>query len=326
MSLDLESLVYILEIAYDLRKQHCDIIHVHNFSQFVPVIHALNPGARIALHMHGEWLSQLKQEVIERRLHQVDLILGSSQHITEKIQRRFPQFSEKCHPIFNGVDVDQFTGEAASDDRSKIPPQILFAGRISPEKGVHNLIDAFKIVAARYPSSQLHIVGNYGPLTKEFLVSISDDPEVMSLAVFYQQDYQAFLQKQIPAELKDNIIFHGFVPYGQMRSFYLNADILVNPAYSESFGMSLVEAMACEVAVVATRVGGMPEIVEDGKTGLLVNRGDIQALAQAIVCLVESEQTRRRMGKMGRQRVIEQFTWGKIAAHLLQHYQALTFH
>jgi glycosyltransferase involved in cell wall biosynthesis len=91
-------------------------------------------------------------------------------------------------------------------------------------------------------------------------------------------------------------------------------DILVNPSYSESFGMSLVEAMACSRPVVATRVGGMKSIVDDGRTGLIVDRGDVAGLAAAIVRLVGDDDLRATMGRNGRKRVEELFSWDVIAA------------
>jgi glycosyltransferase involved in cell wall biosynthesis len=108
-----------------------------------------------------------------------------------------------------------------------------------------------------------------------------------------------------------------------LASYYQSADILVNPSYSESFGMSLVEALASETPVIATRVGGMVNIVDENETGLLVNREDVNGLAEAMRCLLSDGDLRRQMGKNGRQRVIERFSWPQVAQSALEKYAAV---
>jgi glycosyltransferase involved in cell wall biosynthesis len=87
--------------------------------------------------------------------------------------------------------------------------------------------------------------------------------------------------------------------------------------------MSLAEAMASEKPVVATRVGGMQEVVEEGKTGFLVDEGDAESLANAVIRLLEDEQLRREMGKAGRERVIALFAWEQVSNQLTTLYQDL---
>jgi len=77
-------LTYVLQVARDLKREKCDIVHLHNFFQFVPIIRAFNPKIKIVLHMHCEWLTQLDRTMIENRLRKVDLIIGCSEYITEK--------------------------------------------------------------------------------------------------------------------------------------------------------------------------------------------------------------------------------------------------
>jgi len=105
--------------------------------------------------------------------------------------------------------------------------------------------------------------------------------------------------------------------------FYRNAHILINPSLSESFGMSLVEAMASEIPVVATRVGGMVNVVGNGETGLLVESDDKDDLARAIMRLIEDPALMLRMGKSGRQRVLDKFSWEQVSASLLANYSIL---
>jgi glycosyltransferase involved in cell wall biosynthesis len=89
------------------------------------------------------------------------------------------------------------------------------------------------------------------------------------------------------------------------------------------FGIPTAEANASGVAVVTSRIAGLPEVVEHGKTGLLVPPGDPSALADAIIRLLEDDRLRRSMGDAGRRRVLQYFTWDRIAQDLLNHYDAL---
>ena len=321
---------YIVQIARDLRKQQCDIVHIHNYSQFVPIIRAFNPRIKIVLHMHCEWLSQLDKAMIGRRLCKVDLILGCSDYITEKARDRLPQFASQSQTVFNGVDATRFfDNNDARTEKADDVKKLLFVGRVSPEKGLHILIEAFALVAARFPQVQLDIVGAPGNAPFEFIVLVSDDEHVSRLDKFYEgsplqrRSYWADLQEQLPADLADRVSFAGPVLHSEIANYYHQADILINPSVSEAFGMSLVEAMASQTPVVATRVGGMTEIVEDGETGLLVEPGDAEALAAAILRLLEDDGLRESMGKAGRQAVPALFEWKKIAADLFDQYQLL---
>jgi spore coat protein SA len=315
---------YSSQIALKLKGQRADIVHVHNFTQFVPVIRALNPDAKIVLHMSCEWLNQLDYDVIDRRLEGTDLVLGSSDYITAKIRQRFPHHAQRCQTVFNGVDTEVFAGKNhRKRPKTGDPKRILFVGRVSPEKGLHDLLEAFLIVAGEWPEVQLDIAGPIDTLPREFIVGVSDDPAVSHLASFYDVDYGAYLRQMVPPHLAGQVNFLGGLPQAGLVEYYQAADVLVNPSYSESFGMSLVEAMACEKPVVATRVGGMVDIVEEGRTGYLVDRGEPQALAEAILRLLRDGALGDKMGKAGRQLVLERFSWSQVAESLMNNYEKL---
>ncbi len=368
---------FILPIALDIRRKRFDVVHIHNFTQFVPVVRALNPKAKIILHMNGEWLTQLDAGLMKKRIAQSDLVLGSSDHIRDLVRDRFPEFTHKVETVFNGVDTDHFIpevprsssaglevedaiqpaetypvtaqavsvqdgaaeleangvaadsytngatvsrtdsmAERASDTSHNTPgtdgETLLFVGRISPEKGIHVLIDAFTIVGEQNPNVTLYIVGPEGEIAFEYLVGLSDDPQVAALAEFYTGSYAANLRARIPAHLQDRIIFTGPIAQKELINQYQKADILVNPSFSESFGMSLAEAMACEKPVVASRVGGMKGIVEEGKTGHLVEQGNPQSLADAILDLLNHPNKRVAMGEAGRIRSVALFSWDQV--------------
>jgi glycosyltransferase involved in cell wall biosynthesis len=168
------------------------------------------------------------------------------------------------------------------------------------------------------------LVGPLISLPIEYIVGISEEPEVAGLAEYYQEDYGVTL-KRMAAEkgLADRVHFLGSLSQPELVSYYQSADILVNPSYSESFGMSLVEALASETPVIAAKVGGMVNIVDENETGLLVERGDVQGLAEAMRRLLDDSALRQQMGKTGRKQVIERFSWGQVARSALEKYSTV---
>ena len=116
---------------------------------------------------------------------------------------------------------------------------------------------------------------------------------------------------------------HGRRRHDELPDFYRGADIVVVPSLSEAFGMATVEAMACGLPVVATDAGGLPEVVVDGETGLLVRRNDPRGLADALVRLAGDEQLRRRLGAAGRSRVEQLFSYDRIAVEVEELYAGL---
>ncbi len=321
-------LCYILAVACDLRARGFDVVHLHNFSQYAPIVRALVPRVKIVLHMHCEWLTQLDRRVISRRLRAVDRIVGCSDHITEKIRQAFPEHADRCLTIYNGVDPEQFNGRGCP--RGGGTRQVLFVGRISPEKGIHDLVDAFKTVAASDSTVRLTLVGRPGSAPPEFFVSLSDDPKVRDLKRFYRDvnggpddSYFSILKEKLVSETAGRAVFTGHVDYERMIDHYRQADVVVNPSLSEAFGMSLVEAMVAEIPVVATKVGGMPEIVVDGETGILVEPGEPAPLAAAMRHLLDRADLRRQMGTAGRRRALQLFSWERVTGRLAREYERL---
>jgi spore coat protein SA len=314
---------YASEVGRSSRKLECDVVHVMNYSQFIPVIGKLHPTSKLCLHMHCEWLNQLDPAPIRKRLARADLIIGCSEYITGRIVKRFPEFADRCVTVHNGA------GAGPEYDRNTVEPGVvLFVGRVSPEKGLHDLIQAFKIVLKRFPEARLHIVGGAGSTPMELLVGLSDEPYVKNLRVFYERQggrdpYALFLEREAGGELGRRIFFDGRIPNDQVEAFYRRAAILVNPSLSESFGMSLVEAMMHRVPVIATRVGGMTTIVDHGRTGLLVDPAHPRSLADGIGDLLGDPGRALKMGDAGRREAIRKFSWEKVTGDLLGHFKTL---
>jgi glycosyltransferase involved in cell wall biosynthesis len=275
--------------------------------------------------MQCEWLTQLDRKVMAERLGSADMMVGCSEHITRLTAGAYPEFAGRCVTVPNAAYTIPEYDRASSN-----PLAVLFVGRLSPEKGIHDLIQAFHLVLRKFPEAKLHIVGGAGAAPLEYLVGLSKDPKVQALRRFYGQPspsgndaYFEVLQKEAGAELGKRIIFEGRANHDVIDKFYEKVGLLVNPSLSESFGISLVEAMMHRLPVVATKVGGMAYTVDPGNTGYLVEAANPEALASAIGEVLDNPANARLMGEQGRRRALQHFSWEASVDTLLQHYTKL---
>jgi spore coat protein SA len=301
-------LVYWLEVARDIRRRGIDAIHVYNYSQALPIIRRLNPGVTIALHMQCEWLTQVDERLIARRLRCADVVIGCSEHITDPIRRRFPGYADRCSTIYNGVEIgepiDRSTGNGAVT--------VLHVGRISPEKGHHLLVDALNEVIRDHPKLRMVFVGEEALVPAEMAVAISSDPLVRSLRRFYDGSYLEQIRGRMSRELAERTVFTGRIDHERTAEYYAAADIFVFPSIFEAFPIPPIEAMAAGLPVVAARAGGAVESVVHGETGVLIERNDTRALAGAIAELVEDQGRRSALGTAGRARARRMFSWAGV--------------
>src|SRR5262249_194326 len=103
---DLWYLGYCVKVALDLRRQACDIAHVHYYPQFASLIKQLNPTLRVVLHMDGEWVTQVRFNKLNSRLWQLDLVVSCSEFITKGLVTTFPQIASRCRTVPMGVSAD----------------------------------------------------------------------------------------------------------------------------------------------------------------------------------------------------------------------------
>ncbi len=336
-------------VARAAAAQPADLIHVFNASQALPVFRAANPGARLVLHMQCEWLSQLDRHMIEGRIHHADAIVGCSDYISDKIRARFPELAARCRTVFNGtlplerrqeapllpepsvvggVDVTGFGTETTA--RSGAKPErvrLLFVGRISPEKGLHVLLDAFRRAGSGGVDFELVVVGDESKIPPGLLARLDSDERVRDLESFFSGPYAGGYLKRLlddlPAEVGRRVFLAGELSYPDVLDAYSGADVFVFPSISEAFGIPVVEAMSAGMPVIASRVGGIPELVADGESGLLVEPDDPQSLADALLELARDAGRRSAMGAAGRKRVDQRFTWDRVAAQTLALYSDL---
>lgn len=203
----------------------------------------------------------------------------------------------RCSPdvVYNGVDPQAFSPDTPTSgirQRFSIAadtPLIVSSGRLIGWKGVHVVIDALQAL----PAAHYLIVG-HGP------------------------EREALTSQAARLSISDRVHFAGELPHDQLASVLVECDIYVQPSVGEeAFGISVIEAMSCQLPVLASRQGGLVEVVADGETGLLLPPGDTLAWRSALAQLIDQPAARQRLGEAGRRRVLERFTWQSGASRLI---------
>ncbi|HXS65587.1 MAG TPA: glycogen synthase [Streptosporangiaceae bacterium] len=215
--------------------------------------------------------------------------------------------SDRVHVIRNGIDTDQYAPEEKTDVLAKYGidpdrPTVAYVGRITRQKGLPVLLRAAEVL----------------------------DPQVQLVLCAGQADTQE-LEAEVTGlvtHLRDTrtgvIWLNGMLPKDEVIQILSRATVFACPSLYEPLGIVNLEAMACGTAVVASNVGGIPEVVADAQTGLLVPPGDPAVLAAAISSLVTDPARAAAMGQLGRQRVAAEFSWASVAAQTAALYTELT--
>lgn len=229
-------------------------------------------------------------------------VTANSRATAEAVRSIHPASDPILIPM--GVDLTQFT-QAPDENRVQLEgnPSLLAVGRFAEKKGFHVLIEALPKLLERLPESHLHLVG-FGP-------------------------WEARLRELASSlGLDSRVRFHGPVPHSEISSFFRGADLFVQPSLAdaggdrEGLGVTLLEAMATGVPVVASRSGGIPDVLEDAEHGILVEPGNPAVLAEGLHTLWTSPE-RRRMAEAARARVSERFSWDSIADRFADLYTRL---
>src|SRR5215469_10048457 len=322
---------YYAQVARDLRARTADVVHLPVQVQFGGLFKRAAPSARVVLHVHQDELARADYDFLHPHLTEFDSIVTVSDFITAGARERFPELAGRIHTIGNGVDIARFRPQMSAG--AQRPRRLLFVGRISPDKGVHLLIEAFNTLARERPDLELTLVGKAGMMPFDVLsVLMKEDPALDSLRPFYGQSPLGWLRKEVlgqrnsylthlrsllAPEAAPRVRFRGTVSLEELVALYGEADLLVLPSvWHESYGLPIAEAMASGVPVVASRCGGVPELVEDGVTGRLVPRLDRHALVQAMRELLQDPRSLREMGQAARLRAERLLTWERSAQRL----------
>ncbi|MBL7494836.1 glycogen synthase [Frankia sp. CNm7] len=212
----------------------------------------------------------------------------------------------KVHVIRNGIDTDEYSPDLGTDvlERHGVDPDrpsVVFVGRITRQKGVPVLLRA---AAELDPRAQLVLCAG-APDTPELLAEVTE------------------LVDGLRARRDGVIWISGMLEKTEVIQLLSHASLFACPSVYEPLGIVNLEAMACGAAVVASRVGGIPEVVDEGVTGLLVPPDDPAALAGAMNDLLASPARARTMGERGRARAVDQFGWPAVARQTAELYESL---
>lgn len=243
-----------------------DLVHAHWLPAGAVALATRKP---YLVHLHGSdvELARRAPRLARGILRRAEAVVCVSSALAEDARRLG---AAEVVVLPNGVELPTQVGEEAD------PPEILFAGRLSREKGVLELVEATR-------GMNLVVAGD-GPL-----------------------------RDRVPQA-------RGFVPPQELAKLYARAAVVVCPSLREGFGVVCLEAMAHGRPVVASAVGGLLDLVEDGETGLLVPPGDVGALRAAIERLLADPELRRRLRDAGRRRAAERFSWDTVTRETVELY------
>lgn len=283
-----------------------DIVHSHLLK--ANLLGVLFPGShKILWHVHNtsEQMGPFWRFLEGRLMGQSNGVIAVSDAVGRDISRRFPSIRQRLSVIPNGIDLSRFSPllppEHCEEKKrwglNSEGPVLGYVGRLEEKtKKLTHLIESFAHLKKSHPAAVLLIVGD-GP-----------DRKMM----------EAFV---IRKGLADAVLFVG--AQKNVENFYPLMDVYVQPSISEGFGLSLIEAMASSLPIVATKTGGIPEVVVDGETGILVPPKSPLRFAKAMDDLLSDPNLARRMGTYGRKRVEKLFGFQEVLGKIEALYHAV---
>jgi glycosyltransferase involved in cell wall biosynthesis len=255
-----------------LRRVRLRICWYHTLTGPIAIDSLLPPWQLNLLHFRKRWVFKLATHIVpvsRAALTDITSFFGVPLH--------------KCRVIYNCLfDPLHHAQDKPPIDKYDLPPRLICVARFNPVKAHDILIRAAALLAREHRDFTLEFVGK-GPTRQDCLKLVSE------------------------LQLQDKCMFHGFIPHNEVLSRMAGAYASVLPSKGESFGYVIIESMALATPVVASGVGGIPEIIRDGVDGFLVPPGDPEALAGKLRELLTKPQLREKMGENARQRFLEKF-------------------
>ena len=237
-------------------------------------------------------------------------IIAVSDGMRSDVLKAYPDVDpKKVHTIRNGIDTSRFAPEKDDSFIKNLgisSPYAVFVGRITRQKGLAHLLRAWRQVSPSYS-----------------LVLAAGSPDEPAIGAEVEQ-----LIAELSAERGNIHWIKEMLPHKELTSLLTNAQTFLCPSIYEPLGIVNLEAMACETAVVASRVGGIPEVVVDGETGLLVDFSDDHEkfetnFATSINNVMSDSSLASRYGKAGRERAVAEFGWDKVATQTINLYRSV---
>ena len=238
-----------------------------------------------------------------------DRVLTVSRTLANDLRESYGVPESRLRVVYNGADTNLFKPDGASHP-SPFPGLegkriVLYVGHFGLRKGIFFLVRAMKLIKKEVPDCHLVCIGGV--------------PEWLG-----DEDYWGHLQGEIDRNgVRNEVTLMDRVKNTDLPDFYRAAKAFALPSYYETISKVTIEAMACGLPVVATKTGGIPELIDDRRTGILVPYGSVSGLASALTTLLKDENLARRMGAEGRAKVEQNFTWEAVAAKVRSVYQEL---
>jgi starch synthase len=311
-------------LSVDLRMaaalEGCDVLHSHTwYADMAGHLGALlwdlpHVVTTHSLEPHRPWKAdqlgggyRISSWAEKVALHDAAAVIAVSHGMRADVLEAYPALDpERVTVVHNGIDTSEYAPTAAVDVLERLgvdpaEPYAIFVGRITHQKGVEHLLRS----AASWPGQLVFCAG--APDTPEIAASVA------ALVSSLQQSRPGVVWVQ------------DMLPRADVVQLLSHATVFVCPSVYEPLGIVNLEAMACGTAVVASRVGGIPEVVDEGVTGLLVDLGEgfEDGLASAVTSLLTDPARAATMGRAGRARAVAEFGWGAIAQRTVQVYQSV---
>lgn len=293
------------KIAEITEKENLDILHVHyaipHSTSAYLAKQMLGGCPKVITTLHGTDITIVGSDESYFRINkfsieQSDGVTTVSEYLKRETEERF-HINMPIKVIPNFVDTERFSHTHRCRARCLFAPKderiVMHISNFRPVKRIEDVISTFDLIHKEIPSKLL-MVGD-GPMMSSALRAV----EKLGISASV-----SFLGKQ------DDVA--GVLPI---------ADIFLIPSETESFGLSALEAMSCEVPVIATNVGGLPEVIEHDRTGYLVELGNISAMAEWGVKLLRNEELRQKMGEQARETVLEKFHQNKVIDMYEEYYE-----
>ncbi len=303
---------YDAAVAGFITRLQPDLIHVHNRPLLAHYLKKHLNSPPVILHMHNlrESLGQ-RERPRPQQIIPLEGFIACSRFVLDRESAGLATGSRCRRVVYNGVEVEGFSSRWQDEARvSQVreayqlsdEPTVLFAGKLRESKGVHLLLAAMERVWQTLPLTVLVLVGG-----TEFGLG-----RTMRETPFLQE-----LRRQI-ARARGRVLLTGFIPPVDMPGAYLLGDVFAGPSQiEEGLGLVFLEAAAAGLPVIATRMGGIPEVVREGETGLLLeSKDDTGELAEKIISLLRHQEHRKRLGRQGREWVSHNFSWEQSAGAL----------
>jgi glycosyltransferase involved in cell wall biosynthesis len=295
-------------LFYDPLNYDADIVHIHNdtpISMIAGLRYVNKKGKPLVVTWHGDWIENYgsvirrigvylsNRYLVDKVLSKTKIIITPSKYYVKE-SRFLRKYKEKLIEIPNGIDLETFNISYSKNECRRIlgldatEKVVLYLSALYPLKGPEILLKAIPEIVKEHKDTIFVFVGG--------------------------GDVNRYREMSEKMGVQKYVRFTGYIEERLKPLYYKAADVFVLPSIEtfESFGIVNLEAMACGTPIIASKIGGIPDVIKNGENGLLVSPKNHEALANAIVYLLKNEAMRSKMSENGRE-FVKSYTWNRIA-------------